>query len=89
MVVVDSPEIAVQMIELGSLTVGWFSRGLMLAIASEILFRPIARKIKKKAKAWEKTHPWRIQWALHFLENHKGLRPSKCQKGQCEADIAF
>lgn len=79
-IMLDGADILIELIALISLVAGWFSKGLFYAIAGEMLFKPIARKIKKKAEVWEQTHPHLLKWAVHYLENHKGLHPNK---GKC------
>lgn len=77
---IDGAEILIELIAFGSLVAGWFSKGLFYAIAGELMFKPIARRIGKKAEIWEQTHPHLLKWAVHFLENHPGLHPNK---GKC------
>lgn len=78
--IVDGPGIFLDALAFLGFVGGWAMKGLVYAVASEIVFRPLARKIKRKADQWEKTHPQLLKWAIHYLENHKGLHP---HRGKC------
>lgn len=60
---------------------GWVLKGMIGAIAAELVFRPIARRIHAKADEWEDTHPELLRLSTHYLQNHPGLHPDT---GKCE-----
>jgi hypothetical protein len=84
LILIDPVAALFNTLELLSFIGGWVMKGFIGAVASELVFRPVARKVKAKGQEWETTHPQLHAWALHFLEGHYGHRPTQCQHGCCE-----
>lgn len=84
----DSTQIFLQMLGFGSFVIGWMGRGLAVAIASDLIYRPLAKKLEAKMTEWEQTHPVNLQFFIHFLEHHKGIIPIRCKEGTCQVVFA-
>lgn len=88
LVQLDTTQIFLEMLEFGSFVLGWMSKGLAVAIASELIYKPIARRVDRKILEWERTNPVNLQFFLHFLEHHEGLVPIRCTAGTCRVVFA-
>lgn len=81
--IVNGTDIITGLTSLLAFSAGYFFKGVVFAILSEAIYKPIAKWLLNKGEEWEQTHPQLLKWLRHFSEGHTGKRPSVCMEGQC------
>lgn len=78
-IILSGADAWVQIVAFFSLVAGYFAKGLIAAFAGELIFKPLAHKLKDRFESWETTHPQLHTTISHYLENHPG-RHGTCDK---------
>jgi hypothetical protein len=84
-IMIDGPGIFLEIFGFFAFCLGYAIKGLIARYIQDHALIPLLKWMKGHVDQWETTHPNRLKWTLHFLENHKGLHPNR---GKCHCSVS-